>query len=392
MKKKIIPYSRQKISNEDIKGVNSVLRSDFLTTGPVGRRFENKLSKYVGAKYSVAVNSATSGLHIACKAIGLGVGDYLWTSSNSFVASSNCALYCGSKVDFIDIELDNYNIDIGLLEKKLIKAKKLNKLPKIIVPVLYAGNPHDMYKLKKLSKKFNFKIVEDASHALGAKYFGNKVGSCKYSDITVFSMHPVKMITTAEGGIATTNNKEYFKKMNLFRSHGITRNKKEFYKKKFNETHYEQHFLGFNYRLNDIQSSLGISQLKKIKFFLKERRSIKNFYDKELINCPLILPKEKKNIQSSWHIYPVLIDKEKTNKKKDDLLKYLRKNNILVNTHYIPIPSQPFYKKLGFKDRNYKKSIYFYEQEISLPIYVGLSKKNLTNIISKIYSFFKIKK
>tara|TARA_B100001123_G_scaffold446685_1_gene601858 strand:- start:2427 stop:3599 length:1173 start_codon:yes stop_codon:yes gene_type:complete len=389
MKKEIIPYSRQRIYPDDVQGVKRVLISDFLTTGLTGESFEKKFSKYVKAKFSVGVNSATSALHIACKALGLSTGDYLWTSPNSFVASSNCALYCGSKVDFVDIELENYNIDINLLEKKLLKAKKFNKLPKIIVPVLYAGHPHDMSQLKKLSKKYNFKIIEDASHALGAKYYGQKVGSCKYSDVTVFSMHPVKMITTAEGGIATTNNKVYYNKMKLLRSHGITRNRKDFYKKKYNITYYEQHLLGFNYRLNDIQSSLGITQLKKINLFLSQRRKIKKFYDKELKEYPLILPKEKKNIKSSWHIYPILVDQKKTNKKKDHLLKYLRKNNILANTHYIPIPSQPFYKKLGFKEKDFKNSLYFYKQEISLPIYVGLSNKKLKFVISKIKDFFK---
>tara|TARA_Y100001970_G_scaffold293225_1_gene438621 strand:- start:782 stop:1954 length:1173 start_codon:yes stop_codon:yes gene_type:complete len=389
MKSKIIPYSRQKIFHDDIREVNKVLRSNFLTTGPTCIKFEKKFSKFVNSKFSVAVNSATSALHIACKALGLGKGDYLWTSSNSFVASSNCALYCGSRVDFVDIELDHYNIDLDLLEKKLIKAKKNNRLPKIIVPVLFSGHPYDMFRLKSLSKKYKFKILEDASHAIGAKYFNNKVGSCKYSDITVFSMHPVKIITTGEGGIATTNNKKYSDKMKLLRSHGITRDIKSFKKTKFNVTHYEQHILGYNYRLSDIQASLGISQLKKINLFLKERRKIKNFYDKKLKQFPFILPKENKNMKSSWHIYPVLIDKNKTKKKKDDLLKYLRKKKIYVNTHYIPIPSQPFYKNLGFKEKNFKNSLDFYDREISLPIYVGLSINELKSILLNLKIFFK---
>ena len=389
MKSKIIPYSRQKIFNDDIREVNKILRSNFLTTGPTCSKFEKKFSKFVNSKFSVAVNSGTSALHIACKALGLGKGDYLWTSSNSFVASSNCALYCGSKVDFVDIELDHYNIDLNLLEKKLIKAKKNNSLPKIIVPVLFSGHPYDMFRLKSLSKKYKFKILEDASHAIGAKYFNNKVGNCKYSDITVFSMHPVKIITTGEGGIATTNNKKYSDKMKLLRSHGITRDIKNFKKNKFNVTHYEQHILGYNYRLSDIQASLGISQLKKINFFLKERRKIKNFYDRKLKQFPFILPKENKNMKSSWHIYPVLIDKNKTKKKKDDLLKYLRKKKVYVNTHYIPIPSQPFYKNLGFKEKNFKNSLDFYNREISLPIYVGLSINELKSILLNLKNFFK---
>ena len=391
MTNKLIPYSRQKIYLDEIKYVNKILKSNFLTTGPMGEHFEKKFSNSVNSKFAISVNSATSALHIACKALGLGVGDYLWTSPNSFVASSNCALYCGSKVDFIDIELNNYNIDIAILEKKLKIAKKNKKLPKIIVPVLFSGHPHDMSKLKKLSKEYNFRILEDASHALGAKYFGNKVGSCKYSDITVFSTHPVKMITTGEGGVATTNNQKYYKIMKMLRSHGITREKKDFVNKKYSSTHYEQHMLGFNYRLSDIQAALGVTQLKKINYFLKQRRIIKDFYDEKLKKFPFILPSEKKYITSSWHLYPVLLDTKYTTKTNDDLIKYLRKNNIFVNTHYIPIPCHPYYKKLGFREKNFQNSVFFYKHEISLPIYVGLSKTDLKYIISKLANFFKIK-
>lgn len=385
--KKIIPYGRQFISNDDIKSVVKVLKSEYLTTGPLVKKFENKISKFVKSKYCLTFNSATSALHVACKAAGLGPGDILWTSPNSFVASANCALYCGAKVDFVDIELKNYNIDINLLEKKLANAKKNNNLPKIIIPILYAGHPHEMYKLKKLSNLYKFKIIEDASHALGAKYKGEYVGNCKYSDISIFSTHPVKMITTGEGGIATTNNKNYLIKMDMLRSHGITRNKNFFKIKKRSITHYEQQLLGYNYRLNDLQSALGISQLKKLNFFIKERVKIKNFYEKNLKKFPLILPKEKKNYNSSWHLYPVLLDKKKTKKKKNEFLKYLRDNNILVNSHYIPIHTHPYYKNMGFKYNDFKNSLFFYNYEISLPIYVGLSKLELNYIIKKIGDF-----
>tara|TARA_B100000965_G_scaffold280439_1_gene238296 strand:- start:13895 stop:15076 length:1182 start_codon:yes stop_codon:yes gene_type:complete len=388
---KKIPYSKQNISIEDINSVIKVLKSEYLTTGPLVKKFENKITKFVKSNYCVSANSATSALHIACKAIGLGPGDNLWTSPNSFVASSNCALYCGANIDFIDIELKNYNIDIDLLEKKLIIAKKLNKLPKIVIPVLFGGHPHDMKRLKELSNKFKFKIIEDASHAFGAEYFGNKIGNCKYSDITIFSLHPVKIFTTGEGGIATTNNKNYYERMNLFKSHGITRDKNKF---KFNNkesTYYEQHELGFNYRLTDIQCALGISQLKKIKKFINSRIKIKKFYDKELKKFPFILPNQKKGIKSSWHLYPVMINKNKTNKKKFQLLNYMRKKNIYVNTHYIPIHIQPYYRKLGFKKNDFKNSIYFYEKELSLPIYPSLKKTDLRYIIKVIDKFFKIK-
>tara|TARA_Y100001970_G_scaffold147495_1_gene181098 strand:+ start:338 stop:1519 length:1182 start_codon:yes stop_codon:yes gene_type:complete len=389
--KKIIPYSRQNITKEDINNVIKVLKSDYLTTGPLVKKFEQNICKFVNSNYSVSVNSATSALHIACKAIGLKPGDYLWTSSNSFVASSNCALYCGAKVDFVDIELSNYNIDIKLLEKKLILAKKNKKLPKIIVPVIFGGHPHDLKKLYELSRKYKFKIVEDASHALGAEYFGKKIGNCKYSHITVFSLHPVKMITTGEGGIATTNNRNYYDRMNLFKSHGITRDKKNFSFYNKESTYYEQHELGFNYRLTDIQCALGISQLKKISKFINSRIKIKNFYDKKLKKFPLILPKQKKNIKSSWHLYPVLINNNYTKKKKFQLLNYMRKNKIFVNTHYIPIHTQPYYKNLGFKKKDFKNSVYFYENELSLPIYPGLKKSDLKYIVKVIDNFFKNK-
>ena len=387
--KKIIPYSRQNITKEDINSVIKVLKSEYLTTGPLVKKFEKSICKFVNSNYCVSANSATSALHIACKAIGLKTGDYLWTSSNSFVASSNCALYCGAKVDFVDIELSNYNIDVNLLEKKLILAKKNKNLPKIIVPVIFGGHPHDLKKLHKLSKKYNFKIVEDASHALGAEYFGEKIGNCKYSDITIFSLHPVKMITTGEGGIATTNNKNYYDKMNLFKSHGITRNKKNFKFYNNESTYYEQHELGFNYRLTYIQCALGISQLKKIKKFINSRIKIKNFYDKELKKFPLILPKQKKNVKSSWHLYPVLINNNYTNKKKFQLLNYMRKNKIYVNSHYIPIHTQPYYKSLGFKKKDFKNSVYFYENELSLPIYPGLEISDLKYVVKIIDKFFK---
>ena len=388
-KQKIIQYGGHKIFKEDIDSVIKVLKSSFLTTGPKVDSFEKKISNYVGSKFSVAVNSATSALHVACKALDLDKGDYLWTSPNSFVASANCALYCGAKVDFVDIELKNYNIDLKKLKEKLIYAKKINKLPKIIVPVSYSGHSIEMKKLKTLSNIYKFKIIEDASHSLGATYLGKKVGGCQYSDITVFSFHPVKMITTGEGGIATTNNKSLSEKMKVFRSHGIIREKKFFKNKNNNITHYEQHELGFNYRLNDIQASLGISQLKKINLFLRERRKIKKYYDKYLKLYPLILPYENKYAKSSWHLYPVLIDNKKSKKNKNEFLKYLRKYNIFLNTHYIPIHTHPYYEKIGFNKTDFKNSVFFYNNAISLPIYVGLNIKDLKYIISIIFKFFK---
>ena len=387
--KNIIAYGKHKIFKEDIESVIKILNSSFLTTGPTVEIFEKKISKFVNSKFAVAVNSATSALHIACKALQLSKGDYLWTSPNSFVASANCGLYCEAKIDFIDIELQNYNMDLNKLEEKLIKAKKIKKLPKIIVPVSYSGHSIDMKKLKSLSNIYKFKILEDASHSLGGAYLGKRIGGCKYSDITVFSFHPVKMITTGEGGIATSNNKSLSDKMKIFRSHGIIRDKKFFKSKNNNPTHYEQHELGFNYRLTDIQASLGISQLKRINLFLRERRKIKKYYDKNLKSYPLILPCENKYAKSSWHLYTVLIDNKKTIKNKNQFLEYLRKHNIFLNTHYIPIHTHPYYANMGFKKTDFKNSVFFYNNAISLPIYVGLSIKDLKYIISIIFEFFK---
>ena len=266
IKKKIIPYSRQYISKHEINSVTEVLKSDFLTQGPKVPLFEKLVSKFVGSKYSAAINSATSGLHLACMAIGLKKGDWLWTSTNSFVASANCGLYCGANVDLIDIDIESHNISIPKLKDKLIKAKKAKKLPKVLIPVHFAGRPCEMKEIYKLSKKYNFKIIEDASHALGSKIYGEMVGNCKYSDMCVFSFHPVKNITTGEGGIVSTNSKFYIEKVKILRTHGINKDKKYFINKikKKDSWHYEQVSLGFNYRMNDIEAAIGISQLEKL--------------------------------------------------------------------------------------------------------------------------------
>ena len=287
-----INYSRQLIYSSDIKKVSKTLKSNFLTTGPKIQDFEKQIKNKVNAKYSIVVNSATSALHISCIALGLKANDYLWTSSNSFVASANCGLYCNAKIDLVDINLETYNIDVDKLEKKLIKAKKKKKLPKILIPIAFAGHSAEMKKIYNLSRKYNFKIIEDASHALGAMYNNYMVGSCKYSDISVFSFHPVKIITTGEGGAITTNNFKLAQKLKALRSHGIEKNltKKEKLKTPWL---FKQNFLGFNYRMTDIQASLGISQIKKLNFFVKKRNKIAKIYNKELSKLPLKLPKIK---------------------------------------------------------------------------------------------------
>tara|TARA_Y100000590_G_scaffold213372_1_gene241788 strand:- start:53519 stop:54679 length:1161 start_codon:yes stop_codon:yes gene_type:complete len=384
-----IRYSRQVIDNSDIKNVVRTLNSDWLTTGPNIEKFEKEICKKVNSNYGVAVNSATSALHIACKAVGLMNKDILWTSSNTFISSANCGLYCGAIVDLVDIDLKTQNISLVKLEEKLILAKKKNNLPKILIPVAFAGQSCDMKEIYKLSKKFNFKIIEDASHALGASYFKDPVGCCKYSDITVFSFHPVKMITTGEGGMAMTKNFQFYKKMRDFRSHGIDQAKREIKKRTIRPWMFYQTSLGYNYRMTDIQASLGISQLRKLKNFVRKRNKIAKIYNKELKNLPLQLPYVSKNNISSFHLYVVQV---KTNEKKitrDILYKKLLSKGIITNIHYIPIYMHPFYKKLGFNNKKFPNNNKYFKRGISLPIYPSLKDDELKKIIKEIKKIFK---
>ena len=308
MKNKFIPYGRQEISNQDIESVIEVLKSDFITQGTKVPLFEKLISEYCGAKFAYAVNSATSALHLGCLSLGLKKGDILWTSPISFVASANCALYCGANIDFVDIDPVSYNMSVKKLEEKLISAKKKGSLPKIIIPVNLSGQSADMLKIKELSNKFDFKIIEDASHALGGSYKNEKIGSCKFSDLTVFSLHPVKMITTGEGGLITTNNKVLAKKIKFLRSHGITKDSSEMNKEPDGPWYYEQLELGYNYRLPDINAALGISQLKKLDEFVSKRELISKYYDQNLQNLPLVIPFQKQDCVSSRHLYIIRID------------------------------------------------------------------------------------
>ena len=384
----MIQYSRQVIDKKDIDSVVKVLKKDLVTTGPKIEEFENKINKFLGAKYGAAVNSATSALHISCIALGLKKGDWLWTSPISFVASANCGLYCGAKIDFIDIDKKTFNISITELKKKLILAKAKKKLPKIIVPVSFAGQCCDLKEIKKLSKIYKFKILEDSSHALGAKYEGQKVGNGKYTDISVFSFHPVKIITTLEGGIAITNNKKLNEKLKMLREHGITRKKNLFKNIDTNDWYYEQQLLGFNYRMNDIEAALGIEQLKKINKFFKKRIFIKKFYDQNLKKLPIKLPHIDKNKISSMHLYVITLNDKFTKKHRDNFIKILRKKGIGVNVHYIPIHLQPYFKGLGFKKGMFPESEKFYEKAISLPIHPKITEKELLKIRHTIKSLF----
>lgn len=375
-----IPYSRQKVDKEDIDSVTRVLRSDFLTQGPKSVEFEKKLSVYTGAKYVSAVNSATSGLYLACRALGLKKNDYAWTTPNTFVSSANCIINCGAKVDFVDIDKDSFNIDIDLLEQKLKKTPK-KKIPKIVIPIHLAGCPYDQKKLFYLSKKYKFKIIEDASHAIGAKNNNYKVGNCKWSDFVIYSFHPVKIITTGEGGAVLTNNKDLSEKVNILRTHGITRNPQ--FMKKYNRSYwyYEQVDIGYNFRISDIHAALGISQLKKINKFIKNRNFIASCYKKILKDLPIKLQKINKKCISSYHLFIIKMTNVRNIKNYDKIFNYLRKKRIYVNLHYLPVHKQPYYKKIKYlKNKKFKISEQYSKSALSLPIYPGLSIKNIMYI------------
>jgi len=376
----MIPYGRQDVTEEDIDAVVDVLRSDFLTQGPVVPQFEEAVRVHVGADYAVAVNSATSALHIACLSLGLGKGGRLWTSPITFVASSNVALYCGAKVDFVDIDPSTYNMDVAALEERLVKADKEGQLPDIVMPVHFTGQPCDMRSVHALAKKYGFKVIEDASHAIGAEYASNPVGSCEFSDITVFSFHPVKIITTGEGGVATTNNKILAERMELLRSHGVTRSPEKMMNKKADDWCYEQIDLGFNYRLTDIQAALGISQMKRLDSYVFHRNELANSYDEKLEGVPVTLPCQIKEAKSSRHLYVIKVEESK----RKDTFDYMRRNGIGVNVHYIPVHNQPYYQKIGFSEGMFPEAEKFYKQAISLPLFGSMSLEQQDDVVAKL--------
>ncbi len=377
---KIIPYGRHNLTKSDIVEVNKVLKSNFLTQGPKVEEFENEVSRFCGSKYAVAVNSATSALHLACLALNLKKDDILWASPVTFVASVNCGLYCGASIDFVDINIENYNICHKKLKTKLKEAQVKNLLPKIVIVTHLAGHSANMYEIKKLSRKYKFKIIEDASHAIGSKYQDNYIGNCKYSEITVFSFHPVKIITSAEGGMAVTNNKELYSKMNNLRSHGITKDKKNFKSKVNDPWFYEQIDLGFNYRMNDIQAALGISQLKRIKNIVKKRNQVADYYRKILKNLPLILPHESEDIYSSYHLFIIRLNKKIIQKSHKKIFKELQNNGIYVGMHYIPIYKQFYFKKMQINEKNFVNTNDYYNSAISIPIFEKLSRSSQDHI------------
>ena len=379
---RVIPYGKQDINQADIDSVVDVLQSDFLTQGPQVPLFEKTVSNYCGAAFGVAVNSATSALHIACLALGLGKGDWLWTSPNSFVASANCGLYCGAKVNFVDINLQTYNLSAEELERKLIQAKQDDNLPKIVIPVHFSGQSCDMKKIHSLSQEYGFKIIEDASHAIGGKYLDQPIGGCQYSDITVFSFHPVKIITTAEGGLATTNDKELSERMQLFRSHGVTRNPELMSKLSEGGWYYQQVDLGFNYRMTELQAALGVSQMQRLDEFVTQRHILQERYDSLLNGLPIIKPHQSQDSYSALHLYPIQIDVDSVGKGREKIFDELRQNGIGVNVHYIPIHTQPYYLQFGFKVGDFPNSESYYNRAISIPLFHAMTAEQQDEVLN----------
>jgi UDP-4-amino-4,6-dideoxy-N-acetyl-beta-L-altrosamine transaminase len=368
----MIPYGRQSISESDIQAVVDVLNSELLTQGPIVPAFEEAICEYTGAKYGVAVNSGTSALHVACLALGLGKGDWLWTTPITFVASANCALYCEAGVDFVDIDPATWNMSIAALEEKLAEAKQKNRLPKVVVPVHLCGLPCDMSAIRKLSEEYGFYVIEDASHAIGGSYQSEPIGSCSYSDITIFSFHPVKTITSGEGGMAVTNDKGLARKMGLLRSHGITRDVDLMTREPDGPWYYEQVDLGFNYRLTDIHAALGLSQFHRLDNFVQRRHQIAEQYDSLLADLPVKAQRRPNGHYSGMHLYVIRLQTTQLTKSHRQIFEELR-SDILVNLHYIPVHLQPWYRKMGFSEGDFPESENYYKQAITIPCYPALT-------------------
>jgi len=377
----VIPYGRQNIEESDIEAVINVLRSDWITQGPVIGQFEAAVAAYCGAKFGIAVNSATSALHSACAALGLGPGDRLWTSPNTFVASANCALYCGASVDFVDIDPRTLNMSIPVLEARLVEAEAAGTLPKIIVPVHFAGQSCDMQAVRVLADRYGFYVIEDASHAIGARYQGDPVGSCCYSDITVFSFHPVKIITTAEGGMTLTNNPELADRLRRLRNHGLTREPDMMRYAPDGPWCYQQIELGYNYRMTDMQAALGLSQLARLDEYVRRRHQLVARYDQLLSGLPITIPWCHPDCYSAYHLYPVRINSGLAGQGRREIYEYMQAAGIGVNVHYIPVHTQPYYQDIGFRKGDFPEAERYYLEALSLPLFPGLGTEEQDSVV-----------
>jgi UDP-4-amino-4,6-dideoxy-N-acetyl-beta-L-altrosamine transaminase len=382
----MIPYGKQDISDADIQAVVTVLRSDWLTQGPAVPAFERAVSQYCGAQYAVAANSATSALHLACMALGVGPGDRVWTSAITFVASANCARYCGADVDLVDIDARTYNMSVEALARKLEHSQRAGTLPKVVIPVHLCGQSCDMAEIQALSRRYNFKIVEDASHAVGGSYRGKRVGDCRFSDIAVFSFHPVKVITTAEGGMAMTNDARLAKRMQLLRTHGITRDAEEMTHAPEGAWYYQQLELGFNYRMTDVQAGLGLSQMSRLDEFHRRRHAAARRYDALLAGLPVVTPSQHPDTVSGLHLYVIRLKLDKISTTHRKVFDALRAAGIGVNLHYIPVYRQPYYERMGFKPADYPEAERYYAEAISLPMFSGLTDPQQDRVIEALRS------
>lgn len=380
----MIPYGRQAISLADIDAVIEVLRSDWLTQGPAVERFEQAVATYCGAAHAVAVNSATSALHIACLALGLGAGDWLWTSPNTFVASANCALYCGAQVDFVDIDPRTYNLSVSALRDKLECSERAGRLPKVVVPVHFAGQACEMQEIAALAERYGFRLIEDASHAIGGRYRGEPIGNCCYADITVFSFHPVKIITTGEGGMALTQDPILAAKLQRLRTHGITRIPAEMTQAPDGPWYYQQIELGFNYRMTDIQAALGSSQLQRLEAFIARRQELAHRYDELLAALPVITPWRHPDAYSAFHLYVIRLDEQRMRPSRQVVFDALRQHGIGVNVHYIPVHTQPYYQTMGFAKGDYPEAERYYSTAISLPMFPNLTEQQQDYVVSSL--------
>ena len=377
----MIPYGRQQITQADIDAVVEVLKSDYLTQGPMVPRFEEVVARHVGARHALAVNSATSALHIACMALDVGPGDWLWTSPVTFVASANCGLYCGAQVDFVDIDPNTYNLCPISLQVKLKIAEQEGRLPKVVVAVHLCGQPCNMAAIHALGKRYKFRIIEDASHAIGGKYQGRFVGGSQYSDITVFSFHPVKIITTAEGGMALTNDDELARRMGLLRSHGITRDPDQMTHEADGPWYYQQVDLGFNYRMTELQAALGVSQMERLDQFVARRHELAHRYDKLLKSLPLVTPFQHSDSYSGLHLYVVRLKLDRIHSSHRQVFESMREQGIGVNLHYIPVHTQPYYLSMGYKIGDFPQAEQYYAEAISLPMFQTLTEEQQDQVI-----------